>query len=387
MRKFLSLLFAVLLCASAGFAQTVQNRWPEVIGVRTSTSPSVLSTYALNLADTWGAYSWFPEANKTVSKVRVYAAMTGTVTDIECDIYSDTAGTPNASLSHVHKTTGLTTGVQEFTGLSQAVTSHTLYWVVIVNNSGTPASNYPTLNFVYGLGWFPTGGATWGNSARKATTGPAWGSATQEIGGFEVEYSDGSVDGWLTISAGVSATKIYNSGAAQVEYAASFTTPANSSLKVRGVGFFARKYATPPSGLKFAIYPSTGHTVVTGGTTATIPAANVATSAYSLVAYLPATITLTGGTVYKVSMIYDGTDGDTTNYYASVKFTIPTDAQSPTTRALGPLGGTISMTTWDGSNWAAATLTEIPVFVLILDTDGPFPTVTGGGGTGRVVNQ
>ena len=391
MRKFLSLIFAVLLCASAGFAQTVQNRWPVEIGVVVGSSPSYTGIN-LNLATTQAGFSFFPSAAKTVSKVRVWdGGNTGTVTDLQCDLYSDTAGAPNASLANrtLHNAGGIPAGVVEFTGFTTPtadVAPHTMYWVLITNTTGTPASNYPAIYYAYSLPIYSTGTATWGWVKRTGLIG-VWGTATPNVAGYEIEYSDGSVDGWLVYSAGASAIKVYNTGAAVSEYGASFTTRPNTSLKVRGVGWMSNKVLAPPSGLKFAIYPSTGHTVVTGGTTATISAANINTSTgYYNYAYFPATITLSASTTYKVSMIYDGVDGDTSNYYRAYQFTIPTDAQSSKTRALGPMGGTVNREVWDGSNWTP-TLTEVPIFVLLLDTDGPFPAVTGGGGTGRVVPQ
>jgi hypothetical protein len=385
MRKFLSLTFAVLFCASTGFAQTTQNRWPVVIGVNVPSVPGALNDALIDNTYLSG-FSFFPSSAKTVAKVRAYMTMTGTVTDLQADIYSDTAGTPNASLSHVHKTTGLTTGVQEFTGLSQATASHTLFWVTFTNNTGTPASNYPTIAWTYSTPLFPNGNTIFGWAHRKYTT--SWGSVSGGVSGVEVEYSDGSVDGWLAYTASSSTVKVYDSGAAHSELAASFTTPANTNLNVRGIGFYGLKSGTPPSGLKFALYASSGHTAL--GTTGTIPAANISTTANApQVAYLPATVTLSAGTVYKGSAIYDGADGDTSNYYRIYTFTIANNAM---TRSLGPMatttaGSEISRTSWDGSNWAALTNTEIPIFVLILDTDGPFPAVTGGGGTGRVISE
>ena len=384
MRKFLSLLFALLLCASAGLAQTVQNRWPLYVGVNCYTTPQQ-STVNLNAADTWAGFAFFPSAAKTVAKVRVYAGyMTGSVTSMQADIYSDSSGSPDASLSHITYTPGgnIPVGVVEFAGFTQAVASHTPYWAVISNLSGTPASNHPRIDYIIGMPLY-TSTVVWGWLYKKATTGPAWGGASINVGGVEIEYSDGSVDGWLVNNAPNSSIKIYDSGSAHSELAASFTTPANTSLKVRGIGFTANRVLSPPSGLKFALYASSGHTAL--GTTGTIPAVNVSlTTSGAQYAYFPSTLTLSAGTTYKVSAIYDGTDGDTSNYYRVATLVI---ANNAVTKALGPLGGTISRTYWDGTVWDTLLTTEIPIFVLILDTDGPFPTVAGGGGTGRVVSQ
>jgi hypothetical protein len=383
MRKFLSLTFAVLLCASAGFAQTVQNRWPLMIGVPAGGTPAY-ATLDLNLVTTQLGLSFFPSAAKTISKVRIWQyGHTGTITDYQCDIYSDTAGLPNASLSNVTlHSAGFADGVIEFTGLTQAVASHTMYWAVITNTTGTPASNHPQISYVYTMPAPSTDTTTsWGYVKARGLIG-VWGSALQGVTGYEIEYSDGSIDGWLATQAGVSTIKVYDTGAAHSEYTASFTTRPNTSLNVRGVAWFSRKVLAPPSGLKFAIYASSGHTAL--ATTGTIPAANVSTTGGFNYAYFGSTITLSANTTYKVSMIYDGSDGDTSNYYQGYEFTI---ANLAATKALGPMGGTVSRTYWNGTVWDTLLDTEVPIFVLLLDTDGPFPAATSGGGTGRVVSQ
>jgi hypothetical protein len=363
-------------------ATTVQNRWPVGIGVWAYGSP-IATSVDLNLVTTQIGFSFFPCGAKTVSKVRIWQySHAGTITDYQCDICSDAAGLPNASLSHVNiNSAGFADGVIEFTGFTQAVTSHTMYWVAITNTTGTPASNHPQIVYVATLPW-PSTGSTglWGYERRTGLIG-VWGSATAAAAGYEIEYSDGSIDGWLASNGGVSTIKVYDTGAAHSEYAASFTTRPNTGLQVRGIAWMSRKVLAPSSGLKFAIY-QTAHTAL--ATTATIPAANISTSGGYNYAYFSSTLTLSANTTYKVSMIYDGTDGDTSNYYQGYQFTI---ANLAATKALGPMGGTVSRTYWNGTAWDTLLDTEIPVFVLLLDTDGPFPTVTGGGGTGRVIPQ
>ena len=78
-----------------------QKQAPIALGFLPDSPSNGPVTLALSAAATWLAYGFIPDANRQVSKVKAYTStITGTLadTDVTCDVYSDSAGSPNASI-------------------------------------------------------------------------------------------------------------------------------------------------------------------------------------------------------------------------------------------------------------------------------------------------
>jgi hypothetical protein len=355
---------------------TTQERYAQYLGILPAgTAAPAVSTLALSAAATWLAFAFVPSESKTLNKVKIYvSAVSGTLTSFSCDVYSDSAGAPGSSLSSTSTVTTMPTtgspGWTEFTGLSQALTAGTRYWLVFKNLTATPASNFPTVRFGNSAAVpLVLGGATaWGWGKKHSTdSGSTWaGTAIAGSFGWRLEYSDGSFDG-LPIedssTMSVSTGGVYSTR----ESGAIFTTPANCNWKVRGVVMFAQKVGTPTGNLRFRLYQGT--TLL--ATTDVIPAANITTNVLHA-AYFSATQTLAPSTSYRV-VLSESTQSDTSsNYYRSSEYLIENNADS---KALFPWS--IKRTYFDGASWTE-TDTSIPFFGLIGDTDGEFASSGGG---------
>lgn len=372
-KSILAVLVAgLILAAPLGFrAQTTQIPSAIHIGWLSSGAPAT-GTLALNAANTWLALSFRPPADLTIAKVRVYAsAVGGTLdgNDLECHIFSNAVGVPNASLSSTATVTATPTGAAwvEFTGLSQAVTGGTQYWIVLKNAAAAPTTNFPTYQWVTGApaaGMGPTS-STQNWSKKQTSDGSTWGtSPVTGVMGYGIEYSTGAIDGILMegVNTSITGDGVYSTREAGVY----FTSPANVRMRVRGVRMMpANKTGTPTGNLRYRIYTGTTPTLVC--TTADVVAPADLTAIAYIQGYCASTITIEPGTIVRVVMS-ETTQSDTSgNRYNTSYMVIPNTAPA---RSLTLFGG-LQKTYFDGSTWAQ-TNTEFPPFSLILDTDGPF---------------
>ena len=122
-----------------GFAAPYSKSYPEA------------RTYILDTANEWLGYSFVaPPGGATVNKILVYAAAINgaplTDAKLQCDIYSDASGVPNASLASTTTVTAKPAGAAwvEFTGFTLALTGGVQYWAVLKNIEADPTTKYPT---------------------------------------------------------------------------------------------------------------------------------------------------------------------------------------------------------------------------------------------------
>jgi hypothetical protein len=238
------------------------------IGWIQSTVPT-RGTLALNAAATWLSQAFMIPATKTLSKVSIYCtAVTGTLTQLECAVHSDTTsgtkGIPNTQLSNTTTVTTLPTGAAwvEFTGLSQSITGGVRHWLVFKNNTATPASNNLTLacgNASDNMGPpFSVNFATSGNGGmqqRGSTTnsGSTW---TMEVGGWAhlwLEFNDGTYCGWpiQSFAWGGTGSAVYSSREVGVVY----TTPNNNvTTNIIGCVIPCARTGTPTGALRARLY-------------------------------------------------------------------------------------------------------------------------------------
>lgn len=344
------------------------NAGESTYGVIYATNQGTVVSTAISAAATWGAFSLPMSHDKTINSLRLFiATYTGTLaaTDIEVHVFSNTIAThqPNASLASSATFTGtMATGNWiEFTGFSQALVANTVYWVVVKNVNGTPASNNITIrNSTNASGPVSLGGITSFYKKVSTDSGGTWGSTNSNIlPSFVAVFSDGSYAGSTFESVVNTDTDRVYSARELGDY---FTTP-NAKLAVKGVGGQLIKSGTTTGDLRFRMYEGTS--LVSGGTTTSIPLAQVLTTVDRLVAYFPTTLTLAPNTVHRVVMSETTQSDTSSNYYASTSVVSET---STTYQKLRPMAGSWYKTYYDGSSWTETSTRFIPMW-LILDND------------------
>ncbi len=352
-----------------------QERWGQLIGFAPPTPSNGVLTLALSAANTWLALSFVLAESKTLSKVKLLAsAVAGTLgaTDLTCDIYSDSSGSPGTSIESRNTVTATPTGAAwvEFTGFTTALTAGTRYWLVFKNANATPATNYPTFQWG-GTDTSPfllgSPSPSWGWTKKHTTDGSTWITAATNVSGLKLEFSDASFNGLPVQAAGYVTDYVYSTR----ELGTLITLPSTVKLNVRGMAMFLSKNGTPAGNLRYRIYDGT--TLL--ATSDAVNIANVETTARWTPAYFSATQTLNAGlSLRAIAGITTG--GDATNYIRCYGYTIENNADS---KALLPWGA--QRTYYNGTSWAE-TDTGILPFALILDTDGEF-TATGSGGVSK----
>lgn len=343
-----------------------------LIGMISYDPVSSAADNALNSADRWIAFSIIaPPAGDTPSKVMVYASgETGTVTTgISCEFYSDNAGVPGTSLD---ASTGMTANCAagtwlEFTGFDVALTGGTLYWVVIKNTTGTPASNYPEIRSLTLM--TPMYFANTGVNTMKTTAdaGSTWTAATKtSCNNIRIQWGGGYSGFPVSTQAAASSTYgVYD----KRELGVVFTTPAVGKMAVAGIAAVVSKTGTPTRALRLRLYE--GVTLV--DTTYSTAVANVTTRSW-IQGYFSTVRVLKRNTTYRavISVAYTGSgDGDTSNYFACYGYTIQDSNES---RSLTPMRGWGGTYTADSSAGPvvfseSGLTTFVPQIVLLLDSD------------------
>lgn len=335
------------------------------------------STLALSAANTWLAQGFVLADDRTLNSVRAFlSAVAGTLTSLECHVFSDVSGSPSASLSSTSTVTAMPTGagVVEFTGLTQALTKNTQYWLVFKNTTGTPGTNFPTYRFNGNQGLpHPLAGSvgTWGWNKWHTTDGASWVSNVINGANFRLGFSSGYAGFPFSQMAGAAVGQgVYSTR----EVGVKFTWPATwPTTNIRGITSFCRLTGSPTQNPFYKLYSGSSPSLV--ASTNEIPKANISTTNGWRAAYFTSAQVLTPGTIYRV-VLAEQTQSDTSsNWYGCAEYTIDNDADS---KSLMPFGGTLHRTYYDGSSWTD-TDTGIMGFGLIPDTAGEF-TVSGGGG-------
>ncbi len=351
-----------------------QHDYSQYLGWLPPRAGSGIGNFSLNAAANWMAFSFVPDANRTVTACNfVFRALTGTLAagDVSCTIYSDTGSSaPNAAISAA--TTTVTPALTapnlgllvSFTGISQAVTAGTLYWAVLKNLNATPATNFP--NWRYALTGTVSRLNRDFNGATSTNSGGAWTGLGLGVGCQRIDYLDGASDGapLLQVGAGFAGMEAYDTR----EVGSMFTLPANVAPLVRGIAIASFKAGSPTGNMRFQLYQDT--TLL--GTTATIPpgrVSNPVTGGDALPLLFAAPISVPAGALVRLT-VGTTTGGDASNYYSPILSPISNDA---TSKALLPFqaGGGIVSTYFNGSTWAQND-TLIPQMALVLDSDTDF---------------
>jgi len=349
-----------------------QLRGAQALGYFPQPASTAMTTLALNATATWVAFSWVPTASKNANSVRVYMnPATGTIqnTDISCDIYSDTSGSPNASLGTTTAVSGVpangASGWVTFTFSSPvSVTAGTQYWIVLKNPStasASPATVYPTYSYGnQGTGPVTTEGilSGYGWSKKHTTTsGGSWITALAGSVGWRIGYNDSTYDGLPIQALGGGADKIFGN----TEVGNKFTTPGDASFNVIGIcGNVGKTGAGSP--LYFNLY--SGTTLL--ASTATIANAVIGAGSY-LTAYFSSDVVLQPSTTYRYTAS-QGAGGSASIYYTqNVEITVDSDSNS---LALLPFAttGAVAKTIWNGSSFTDTASAFFP-FALLLDSN------------------
>jgi hypothetical protein len=349
----------------------IQLLAPQYIGYMPSV-PATPTTVSLNSASTWIAFGFTPDLAKTLARFKIQISMTGTLasTDVSCDIYSSTAGHPNASLVSTTTLTAALTALTtwaEFggtgTGLNLSLGAGTPYWAVIKNLNASPTVNFPIVKYPIQTS-VPFGtGHDWRVSTWNGTT---W-TAGNGCAGYRFEFTDGTLAG-LPVIPGLSADHLFGS----TQSGFKFTVPAGATLNAKGAMFSINIGGVPTGPLQINLWTGASPTTPVATSYFTSDAAAQAVGFHG--ARFASPVALTPGTIVRVTLQNTSGTDNSSNYVTT--FENVTDLVSS---ALMPLQGTFCKTTWNGSTWTD-TATTIPNGLLELDSNGEFTSAGGGGG-------
>lgn len=293
-----------------------------------------ISTLALDAANKWIAFS-FVGNGKTLSVVRLFtSALTGTLTaaQLTCDIYSSTsAGLPNASVNGPTNCDAVPSSGWNSWSPAFATTAGTLYWVVIKNTHGTPASNNVT--FRYGAN--QTGPASlqagqWGWNKCHTTDGSTWGTVVLGTVGVQLDWSDATYDGApiSNMATGGAAEGVF--GTAE---AGNYFVVTGATINVRyGVAFIRNVTGTPSNALRMRIYSGSSTTPTLVATSQSGPVQGQTGIGYFYFRF--ASVVALAAGAHRVVIGTTGADANT-NRYNSTIFSIQNLASS---KSLMPLG-------------------------------------------------
>ena len=360
-----------------------QRNFPTTMGFFTSASGGYTYT-ALHAAATWMAFGLVVDVSRTINKARFFVDLTGTLAsgDVSVSVYSDSAGHPGSSLGTTSTFTGGTwpaDGWVEFTGLSVALTPGTQYWIVIKNNTSTPATNYVQVRHG-GANSGPLAGClssfnTYGWTFQTTTnSGTAWTSVGLAGGCFGIRtgFADGSYMGMPISGTNNGNNYVY----AGVEQGVQFTMPPAGSLVVRGASITIANVAGTPNATGYVYKLYSGSTLL--ATSNTIPMASVKSMGGGngfFAAEFPSPITIAAGATVRLTLAaVSSTDGSTTGpnlfYYNC-------DSDSNSTPLLPMQGTLVAVTTSNGGTSFTPMANTIFSFAILLDTDGESAGSTG----------
>lgn len=356
-------------------------RTPIPVGAFMGASVSTaIVTQALSASATWLAYG-FQARGKTLNSVRAFLSATAgslIAADVTCSLYSDSGGAPNASIEGPKSCGSAPSGSAwyDWTGFTTALTGGTQYWLVFKNANGTPGTNFPTFRLITTMNSLLGGSAVHGDVRKTSTdSGSTWaGTSNTQIAGFRLGFSDSTYGGLPLSNYAISPSGVGVYSAR--ELGSMFTTPANASLKVIGIGaVFNAKTGTPTGNARFRLYTGASPSLL-ATTDSLINASNI-TGVTVLAGYFSAVQTISASTIVRAVL------GETTQSDASTArfnlnaFTVDTDAAS---LALMPFGS-FQQTYFDGSTWGETSSALVPIWLLLDDGAGEF--ASGGGGVQR----
>lgn len=325
------------------------------------------------------AFGFVSPTTTTLETVRIYVtAVTSApaTTDFKCGILANGttgAGPTGSALEEVSVSSGPTASAwADFTGFTQAVTRGVSYWIVFRNNGGAPSATVRVPNGQHQMYGTPP---TFGYGYRRSSdTGATWAAAT----GFgrctvRIGFADGTFIGFpLESERRADVASAGDRIQSAVEVGTLFSTPTNTQLKLRGLGFKLGKGGTPTGTVRFRLYRAT--TLV--ATTDAIALNQLDTGSDTRVyyQYFPTELTLDESTTYRAVIGATGSDSGG-NYFGTDIYVWDADADSTDMK---PFWGTAQKTVFTGS-WAQTANEIVPCQLLL--GDPPF-TSTGGGGSG-----
>lgn len=346
------------------------------------------SSINLNSANNLWAQSFIlPLTGKTLSKVQFYVnSVTGTLgaSSVVAGLYSSN-GSPNTLIESRNTVTTTPTGatyceVTGFTGTS-ALTAGTVYWIVISNADGTPASNYWQMIYQAGGGnltpWWTGTGVGVNNLLTKTSTnaGSTWGSSVSNTCHIRLEFSDGSfwgfpVGGWNIAGASSRAYSTFELGAKitcqATGYIDGFMTAVGRTLNAQAGKCYGRIRINNGSPTQSDNYVTS--TQITGNHFVTF--------------YFSTPQLITAGDTLYFTIRDDNAETSSLYSYGGTYCTVANNAAS---QALMPFNGTLKHITTNDNTANPVVWTEvnsgyaITPLVLLYNNDTPF---VGGGGAG-----
>jgi hypothetical protein len=380
------------------------NGFTDTLGLGLGTSGNYASN-ALNAANTWMAWSFVPNQNDTLNTVRVRFNTNGGTPGANCQVtvYPDNNGVPDYTnnggngLGQVTVTPTSATW-QTISGFTVSVTRGTLYWVVVKNTNGTPATNNFNLQYnsaVAATGMsrytgFASNTQAWGFTHKRTTDGGStWtgGVASPQpvrYGFSSGEYTGGPMLTQITTTASVG-LDIHTKRAC----GARFTVPSNLRVNIIGVMIQARKTGTPTGNLIVNAYKNIGSGIptVVGADRASfaIPQANIMTTTDGWVPMLfTSGLAAVGGDVLDFALRQTVDNSNSSNYYMPTEYTCDTD--TPSLGLFGDWNPKLIKTTDDSTTAFSEGAGAVFGMALIVQSGTPFNAPTGGTGGTRLVN-
>lgn len=329
------------------------------------TSTPGSGTLALSSATTFIAFSVLVRAAVTFTKFRFYGSGTGTVNSVTVELQADNgSGSPSGTALDTGTITsyGNTAAWREcnnFTG-NQTLTPGATYWIVIKNTSTTPASNYPTVTFAYGMlpPWVNTDSSQVRHYKKSTTDGSTWASAVGTCVAYMAGFADGSWYGVPGYAGGYFNTAGVDRAYTGVELGGVGVTPDEAWLNVVGIWGWIRRVGSPGA-LRLKIYAGTSLLCQSMD----IPQAQTSVSAAAISGLFDKVITVSPRTLIRAMITAEGGDNASNYYYLSGQFC---DADYPQNAP-----SLVTYTRIDGGV-ATDTAGKHPAIALLLDAKQPF---------------
>jgi hypothetical protein len=376
---------------------------PQLLGFAPYAPGTNMTTLALNTAAsggfsaTWLAYGFVPDQSKSINQFSARAsAVAGTLaaTDVQCDIYSDSAGVPGSSLvssTNIGGTAPTAATWVRWSLTNTALTAGTQYWAVIRNANATPTTNSATFSYTasggapFWFGGYANGSAQYGWMTKTSTySGGTWSNGGLDGGAHRIGWSDGTYSGFPIQSCAQSSTSQQAFGTGSNQIGVRFTVPAGVTLNCRGIAAYVLKSGSPTGNLVGNLW--------TGSSTATLVASthsgpsdipNEIFGQSSFKCWMPlffsSAVALAAGTVVRATLSNTAADS-AANSFGVVQYTMDSDANSTPLLPLsatfqGTLGASITAGNTVGSTATFTDQGSTPIIVpmgLLLDTAGEF---------------
>lgn len=385
-------LIVFLTIASLQISAATNFGQPQAVGFLGSNAQGTTTKTCPSAAD-WFAFSYIPPANVTLQNVNIeISAVTGTLgaTDMSVDVYSDAgvaATKPNASLASSTTSSQQTAGFIKFggggTGYNFALTANTIYWFVLKNLNGTPASNFPTVRYgtsgtlAPGLNNNPCQMCPWIVST-TTNSGTAWNNLYSNIPFVRLDFTDGSSSGIPLTGFAKDAT---NTVFAARELGNIFLTQ-GVQMNIRGILAFVARTSTPTGNVRFGLWNCTGLSTCTnlgytGGSSGCIGNGQVSTGGVPIACFFSSAITLPPYATIIVSLAEAGNADASSLNYELYNLTVDSAAASLALKQFGGSsmqGAYCTGTCGTYSNWTLNS-TSIYGFQLLLDSVGEFTPI------------